>query len=364
MQCVHCFLEKISSDFPHCEDLACFHLPRTCLRCLVDRHQQGVDGCPECGTAIPSMSQLLSQVQMLDCPAFRDFDLINQMERQEALSASKKDWDEEGTIEVAVLDGRRQRLQVSRSMALGQVLASIQQKMEVPVSKQRLMYNGRSLTGGSSEAHRVTWGQLNVPFGSVIQLVVVMHQTNMGGQGCCESLIFDLEWDPVVVCHASGRDSTHFLNGSCLVLDRFGQPVTAVDFMNRSFESIHHEGPASKGNATQRITVDLSQLSPRCKYLFFVLSVFASYKRSSDLSMFRNPSVRLMDTSSGQVLHHYTARNAQRGKAVLLCCAKYDATGASWSVLEAGAPSHGNYKNYALMYKDAADLIESGWADH
>eukprot|EP00930_Biecheleria_cincta_P032887 TRINITY_DN22787_c0_g1_i1.p1 TRINITY_DN22787_c0_g1~~TRINITY_DN22787_c0_g1_i1.p1 ORF type:complete len:378 (-),score=75.24 TRINITY_DN22787_c0_g1_i1:511-1644(-) len=374
MQCSHCRLERCSSEFPTLLSKACDHAPGLCLTC-VDQlllltkgggYQGDAAKCPECQVPVTNEDQerLKAGLKSRDreCSAFKDLDALKSREAKAkedatAMSLGLDDGPQEGFIEVSVLDGRRCKLQLSRRSRLSEVKEMVRQKLDVPTGKQRLLFRGRDL-GGKDESNP-SWGSLGVPFGEVVQLVIIMYETASGSSGQrVRRMKFDLSWAAHPVRLRTGKITTHHLNGSCIILDSRGSMIESVDFQKRNYPGIEHGGPSSIRSPKQSITVNTAMLSSQCHYLFFTLSAFAP--GGVTLSKFEDLTVRLRDSDSLSSLATYTARQARDGEAVVLCCAKRDQTSDEWRVQVVGSESSGNTKNYAPLLTAVQRVVRSG----
>ncbi|CAJ1333584.1 unnamed protein product [Effrenium voratum] len=359
MQCNSCQARCCSSDFPAaalCE--TCDHPPTFCLACLGGVKQTG--RCPECGGGLQAedMERLMGALRHRnrECAAFHDLDTLKKRE-EEAKRTAHRDLlgiddgqPQSGDIEVTVLDGRRCKLRLCRRDRLSSVKRAIETQLAVPAGKQRLLFRGRDLTAEDDPC----WGTLGVPFGEALQLVIIMYETSSGSN--VRRLSFDLSWRPTLVTLRSGKVTCHHLNGSCILLNRFGRVLDTVDFQKRSCSGVQHGGPSSKHSPKQSLEVDMRMLPSDCSYLFFTLSGFAP--GGVTLAVFQDPSVHLRDRSSAKILASYTADRCRTGEAVVLCCAVRDERTNEWRVQQVGRGSSGNTKNYDGLYQTVRSLVD------
>jgi len=291
---------------------------------------------------------------------FRDLDVLRQKEhevRRQQETGADAGQPQEGKVEVSVLDGRRCTLSLTRRMRLSEVKEQIRTNLGVPEGKQRLVFRGRDLAAGDEENPR--WASLGVPFGEVIQLVVVMYETGPSASGhSVRRLSFDLSWTAVPTRLRSGKITTHHLNGSCIVMDGTCSVLKEVDFQQVHYIGIRHGGPSSIRNPSQSVTVDTTQLPPSCQYLFFTLSAFKP--GGVTLERFQDPSVRLRDAESKQTLASYRASQCGSEEAVVLCGASKDRVTGLWRVIEIGVRSDGNAKSYGPLHSTVRNLVARG----
>ncbi|CAE7526444.1 unnamed protein product, partial [Symbiodinium natans] len=360
MECSRCHGKKSSSDFP-ARIVGCEHPPTVCLTCLdnllpKDKTLSGM--CPECGhflstAEIQKIRRLMKHCNR-ECAVFRDLDLLSAREEEVKRQAELGlDLPQEGRVEVSVLDGRRLTLSLSRRMRLSEVKAEIRRGLHVPEGKQRLLFRGRDLTAShEGDPH---WSSLGVPFGEVIQLVIIMYETESNSRASTvRRLTFELSWTAVPTRLRSGKITTHHLNGSCILMDSACSVLGEVDFQRTRSSGISHGGPSSIRNPRQLITVDTAELPWNCRYLFFTLSAFKP--GGVTLESFQDPSVRLKNAVTMEQLASYNASRSGREEAVVLCCAAKDPTGGQWRVLEVGVRSDGNAKSYGALHATVRQL--------
>ncbi|CAE7231952.1 hypothetical protein AK812_SmicGene17508 [Symbiodinium microadriaticum] len=365
MECSRCRGKMSSSDFPDPVS-DCEHAPSICLTCLdnllpKDKHLSGM--CPECGKFLPE-SEIQKIRRMMkhcnrECAVFRDLDLLGareeEVKRQRDLGVDSLP--PEGNVEVSVLDGRRLTLSLSKRMRLSAVKEKIRNGLNVPEGKQRLLFRGRDLT--ANQADDPQWSSLGVPFGEVIQLVIIMYETgSTSSASAVRKLTFELSWTAVPTRLKSGKITTHHLNGSCIQLDSACNVLGEVDFQATRSSGITHGGPSSIRNPRQLITVDTTLLASTCRYLFFTLSAFKP--GGVTLESFQNPSVRLKNAVSMQQLASYNASRSGREEAVVLCCAVKDQISGNWRVQETGVRSDGNAKMYGPLHTTVRQLVLGG----
>ncbi|CAE7349580.1 unnamed protein product [Symbiodinium sp. CCMP2592] len=206
-----------------------------------------------------------------ECAIFHELDLLRERGEQ---ARSQRELDvfsnqpEEGTIQVALVDGIRHTLSVSRRMRLSEVKRQIKSSCGIAEGKQRLFFRGQDLSATGEESDP-RWGSVGVPFGQVIQLVIVMYET--GPNASVRKLSFELGWTPPC------SRKPHHLNGTCIVLDSRGHVLANVDFQSRYFSGVSHGGRSHRFNPRQLVTVDTDVLPSECHYLFFALSAYAPH---------------------------------------------------------------------------------------
>eukprot|EP00439_Symbiodinium_sp_Y106_P053002 s139_g7.t1 len=223
--------------------------------------------------------------------------------------------------------------------------------------KQRLLFRGRDLTANAEDDPQ--WSSLGVPFGEVIQLVIIMYETgSTNSASAVRKLTFEFSWTAVPTRLRSGKITTHHLNGSCILLDSACNVLGEVDFQATRSSGISHGGPSSIRNPRQLITVDTTLLASTCRYLFFTLSAFKP--GGVTLESFQNPSVRLKNAITMQQLASYNASRSGREEAVVLCCAVKDQISGNWRVQETGVRSDGNAKMYGPLHTTVRQLVLGG----
>mmetsp|Transcript_110959 Transcript_110959/g.237121 ORF Transcript_110959/g.237121 Transcript_110959/m.237121 type:complete len:354 (-) Transcript_110959:149-1210(-) len=334
MQCLGCGEAKLHHEFPFEGFSAlCVHAPAHCLRCLNSSRV-----CPQCGISKGPMRMrdIAKAIEHLACPVFSDLDAIQRSKQQavESLIAPS------GSVDVALMDGRRCTLELKSEMTLARIKEQIYQRLGVVVAQQRLMHGGQELKGDD-----LRWKDAKVQYGSVLQLVVIMYETGAAGRepgssGNVRALTFDLSWTGRLKTTSKGKTIINHLNGSCIAFDASKNHVCSVDFQHRSWRSIQHHGPSSNNSPRQRITVSMDDLGASVTYLFFTLSAGWSVT----LRDFENPMVQLRDAVTDKTLATYRAEQATHGQAVILCCAKRDVSSGTWRVQVIGSISGGSVK--------------------
>eukprot|EP00419_Tripos_fusus_P027953 CAMPEP_0172700940 /NCGR_PEP_ID=MMETSP1074-20121228/31268_1 /TAXON_ID=2916 /ORGANISM="Ceratium fusus, Strain PA161109" /LENGTH=301 /DNA_ID=CAMNT_0013522407 /DNA_START=314 /DNA_END=1216 /DNA_ORIENTATION=+ len=248
-----------------------------------------------------------------------------------------------GKVDIALLDGRRCTLEIQSETTLAWIKEQISKRLGVVVAQQRLMHGGEELKGDD-----LRWKNAKVQYGSVLQLLVVMYETEVQGRvpnggGNVRELTFDLSWTGRLKTTSRGKTIINHLNGSCIVFDASGNFLNAVDFQHLNWRSIQHHGPSSKISPRQKITVSMDRLGSGVTYLFFTLSAGWSH-HGPFLRDFENPMVQLRDAVTNRTLATYTAAQATHGQSVVLCCAKRDAVSGAWRVQRIGSLSEGSVK--------------------
>jgi len=365
MQCSLCRSGKLSQEFPTQISASCMHAPSTCLACLIkvldlsSLETMRKKSCPECSAVLtaPEVQELLhADLWQSCCFVFQDVDALKAQE-QEALADKLQRGieDKHGQVDVALLDGRRCSIDLSTATPLSEVKTEIKRRLGVPTAKQRLLYRGRDLncSDNIAQGDQQKWGDLDVPFGSVLQLVVIMYQTGSSahagaGQsaGGVSRMHFNLSW-------RAGFERKH-LNGTCIALDESGGLLGLADFRHTRFQSVHHGGPSTSSSSRQQLTVNVTGLSQDCEYLFFALSAFAP--AGLFLRSFADLKVELTDASSMKSLASYTAGQATSSEAIILCMASRDEVG--WLVEEVGRQSSGNHRDYGPLVDTAKRIMQ------
>jgi len=365
MQCNHCGSGKLSQEFPAQISADCMHAPSTCGTCLIkvldlsSSQTIRTRSCPECSavlTATDVHELLQADLWQSCCFVFKDVAALKTRE-QVALADKRQRGieDEYGQVDVALLDGRRCSFDLSTATPLSEVKMRIKSHLGVPTTKQRLLYRGRDLSASDNDAQgdQKKWGDLDVPFGSVVQLVVIMYQTGRSahfgrGQsaGGVSRMHFNLSW-------GAGHERKH-LNGTCIALDKYGTLLGFADFRHTRFQSVIHGGPSTRYSTRQQLTVDVTHLDPECECLFFTLSAFAP--AGLTLMSFQDLKVELMDASSMNTLASYTAGQATSSEAVILCKASREMHG--WLVEEVGRESSGNHRDYDPLVNTARRIMQ------
>lgn len=334
MFCLGCREEKLRHDFPpEGPTKQCRHAAQWCLKCVLS----SIDGafgakpcCPQCKAELDySESQELAGIlRQGDCLVFRDLEEIQKSELETATTLVPQS----GSIEIALLDGRRISIELTRTTTMRQLKELIQQRLGVGVSEQRIMHCGQEFKGDD-----LMWKDSKVKYGSVLQLVVVMYETGSLGDsvgGNVRELVFELSW--------IWQGAINHLNGSCIVLGENRQFLYSTDFLHLAWMSIWHHGRSSKQSPKQQITVTLSGVGADASYLFFTLSAYAP--GGVTLQNFLNPKVDLRDARTAAPLATYIAAQANYDEAVVLCCAKRDRASDTWRVQRVGSTSSGNVK--------------------
>lgn len=333
------------------------------MNCIVTRPDGLRQTCPDCSLELPVYEELLKSKKALESAAFPDFDAAVARQHQMKASLQAGTAEEAGWIQVSVLDGRSAKLMLTRTTPLRQVQASLAAQLEVPVAMQRLLFFGRSLTEGI-EARKCVWGDLEVPFGSTVQLVIQMYHQQVpdkvpGKEAASgvKRLRFELQWQAIDPRgRKPGQPFIHHLNGSCIILSERCRHLGTVDFLRQEWGSISHWGKSSRRRPWQVLSVDLEELPEECCFLFFTLSGFAP--AGLTLQVFQNPLVKLLDGDTEVELARYEAHRARAAEAVILCCVKLDPL-CGWRVLAIGRESAGNYRQYGPLLK-AVNLLAQG----
>ncbi|CAE8681025.1 unnamed protein product [Polarella glacialis] len=262
MQCGQCTVHKLSHEFPWQISALCDHSPTTCLVCISQKTSLNVvhaappttkaTACPECFVALSAediRSLWLVLCEQPSCLVFQDLDVLREREKAAQVAKMLRGAEEEhGQVSFALVDGRRCSVRVSTSTRLAELKEKVRQELDVPVARQRLLYRGRNLgenDKGEQDDNR-RWADLEVPWGSMLHLVVIMYETGSGIQsrqsggsgGSVKQLKFNLSW--------TGEMERKHLNGSCIVLNAAGSFVGHADFRNTRFQSVSHDGPSSK----------------------------------------------------------------------------------------------------------------------
>lgn len=258
---------------------------------------------------------------------------------------------------------------------MSEVREKIREQCSVPAQNQLLKCNKRTLNEDGNGRRR--WSEMQVNFGSIVQLVVVMHATTTPARSAnstgvqLRNLIFKLSWTQTLTGQKTefGRPQIIHLNGICSVFDDFGSELGYVWFKERWIHrlgwAIEHSGPSGHGKATQSICVDLQQLGRQAKYLFFTLSSMKG------LSSIRDPSVALFDSRRQKLAEYSPGMRRQTdarsdGASIILCCAKRQPDG-SWITVECGVPTDGwvsgTKSNYPPISAATRELIQTHFQD-
>lgn len=354
MQCESCKALKLSEEFPELLSTRCDHTPSWCLRCVQIRLAEEVSSqqklrCPVrgCGlhVTLVEFERLKERLQMLHCPvpaelqARRDnADAIATLNEVSLLSV--------GIIRVAIMDGRSHEVSVTAGTTLSQLMQKISVVSRVAPGSQ-LLVHGEHRLDSSSQGPR-TLRELKIPFGSQLNLVVLMHAVAGVGAAAVSgsTLTFSLSWTPLQI-HGSftdaGRPKIYQLQGTCTALSRTGKEIEVIGTQNVHGTGIGHSGSSGFENPTQTISVWLSSLGADCYFLFFTLSC------RHGLANIVNPAVALSD-EHGRTLATYNPDMASlplpelsgaEGGAIVLCCAKKREVDESWIVAQCGSPSAG-----------------------
>lgn len=356
--CIHCMQPKMYDEFP--DDFAgiCEHMLTWCLQCLIEHNR------PTFGTGLPTSCPEITcrkyiKREDLDiikgcrdtllCPVFHDLTMLDEMRKK----AEATTIPHSGAINVALLDGQRCSLEITRNDTLQEIKKQIHARLGIPVSQQRLMHGGRELKPDSTE-----WREVKVSYGSVLQVVVVMYEASVGhgvsGGRFVQALNFELTWIGRHVMRR-GRPTINHLNGSCLAFSADARHEASVDFTNLYWGSVCHHGRSSSGCARQMITVNVASLPRNVDYLFFTLSAYAP--GGITLADFEEPKVELRDALTHEVLANYIAKRAVHDEAVILCCAKRDDLSQKWRVQRIGKTSSGCVKYPAELISSIKRLI-------
>jgi tellurium resistance protein TerZ len=160
-------------------------------------------------------------------------------------------------------------------------------------------------------------------------------------------VIFELNW-------TFPGSATDFLDGSCLFYQ--GEAfVGIVDYSAHQAAGILHSGDVMttvSGHHDMRIQLDaIPKLIDR---LFFALSAY----NCGNLSLFRNPSVKVYDERQPtKQLCQYAISSAGSSSAVIMCCL-YRSSG-GWEVSAVGRHSGGTVRDYGQMKHTCLQLIRA-----
>lgn len=358
MQCSRCSSKRCSFDFP--EPLSkCKHPPSGCLTCLDELlPKDSMPGkCLECHEplSVEDIDNIRSSLKHgnRECAIFHELDLLHQkgeQARNEQEPDVASNQPEEGTIQVSLVDGTRYTLSVARRMRLSEVKRRITSRCGVAEGKQRLFFGGQDL-GAKAKDTDPPWGSVGVPFGQVVQLVIIMYET--GPNASVRRLSFELSW------MAPDSNRPLHLNGTCIVLDSWCNVMASVDFRRTDFAGVVHAGRSTRCNPRQFVTVDTAGLPSECRYLFFTLSAYAP--GGVTLSSFQDPAVHLQNADSGEMLASYTPnRRYADEEAIVLCCAVKDKLSDDWRVQQIGVPSDGNWSYYGPLHSTVSKMVSDG----
>ncbi|ULH17236.1 TerD family protein (plasmid) [Deinococcus sp. KNUC1210] len=162
-----------------------------------------------------------------------------------------------------------------------------------------------------------------------------------------------LGWDAAT--HGTRID----LDAGCLVFDERKKDIDKVWFMKLSGQNraIVHSGDNLTGDGSgddERISIDLSALSPQVKWLVFTINSFSG----QNFAAVRNAFCRLVDDTTGQELARYDLGAV--GAATAMIMAKLERTGGSgaddgWHLTALGEPGSG--MTVRAMVKPALRLL-------
>jgi len=328
----------LSQEFPTQISTSCDHAPSVCLRCvqtfLASLTASGIPRCPECGVSINDdrHSNIKGCLASLGCAALRD------LASSDKCSVTDFKPKARGIVTIAMMNGSTFQIEISNSMLLTEVRDAISEASGITPSRQLLKYMGRTIEDKLGIRQR--WHDLNIPFGSILHLVVLMCTVKASSQVHGDVLNFRLEWDPTFLgtYNTSGNPKIAQLQGFCTALDERGIEKGIVHFQCHRDQScaLCHSGSSGYSNPLQQITVYLPNLPLRVSYLFFGVCC------RQGLDYIKNPSVSLVDSTS-RILAEYTPNVQQSatsastnvGGAVVLCCAVRTSDD-NWKVMQCG----------------------------
>uniref|UniRef100_A0A0G4H998 Ubiquitin-like domain-containing protein n=1 Tax=Chromera velia CCMP2878 TaxID=1169474 RepID=A0A0G4H998_9ALVE len=286
---------------------------------------------------------------------------------------------EEGSIDVVLLNGETFKIRFRNDKKIKDVKEEIRRKSQIPVHRQRLVFSGQAISppeGSSEETTEWRNAEPHVPFGSTLQLVILLYTEEQdrgfggplgaltggaaagGGVGeTVEEINFVMTWTHGEKRdYGDGRMKLRYLNGTCIVYDSHVNQMGICDFQNvRGLSGIVHSGPANEWNASQVMTVRLRQVSRDARFLFFSLSDSRSFRRG-DLSYFRDPAVQLTDARTGRDLSgRESVRRGGTMGCVLICVAWRRDRVAPWRVEVIDSPCRANFG----VYDQLEQLCES-----
>jgi len=338
MKCSRCLVCKLSQEFPTEISASCDHAPSVCLRCvgtfLASLTTSGIPRCPECGVSINDdrHSKIKGCLASLGCGALSDL----------ALSEKCPDTDcnpkTTGMVTIAMMNGSAIQIEVTNNMLLKEVSEAISQESGVTPLRQLLKYKGRTIE--DKLGIRQKWCDLNIPFGSILHLVVLMYTVQGSSRVHGNDLEFRLNWEVTRLSGKTkhGRPRIAQLQGFCTALDKHGKETSIVHFDCRTDEScaLRHSGSSGYENPLQKITVYLPDVPQFVSYLFFGVCC------RQGLDYIINPSISLLDGGS-RILAEYTpclqqsaiSASTNNGGAVVLCCAVRTFED-NWRVMQCG----------------------------
>lgn len=372
MQCSSCKERKLSEEFPEMISERCEHAPEWCLQCVQENFRPHEPSC-YCGARVQILEfqRLKNRLLFLHCPVpaelARRRDIAEKSPAPEASAA--------GSITVKILDGRSYEVSVVSGSTLKQLAESIQKQSGVVPGCQLLFHHDRRLDVTADGFQTLV--AMKIPFGSVLNLVVLMHAESRLGSGNVvsgDSLSFLMAWKASQIggkVTDSGNPKIYQLQGTCTALNKGGEEIDIVGTQNISaFNSaIVHSGDSSFRNPSQNIFVDLLCLPSEVYYLFFTLSC------RYGLEQIIAPSVTLRDATQKKLASYspetalLSRPYAAEGGAIVLCCAKKSESIGSWIIVECGTASDGylhfQYKQAdQARYAPIAENIETVLGSH
>jgi len=122
-------------------------------------------------------------------------------------------------ITIAMMNGSTIQIGINNNMLLAEVREAISQESGIAPSKQLLKYKGRSIEDKVGIRHK--WSDSNIPFGSILHLVVLMYTIQGSSQVHGDALEFRLKWEVTLLGGRTtkGRPKIAQLQGFSIALD-------------------------------------------------------------------------------------------------------------------------------------------------
>ncbi|RUS34794.1 TerD domain-containing protein [Jimgerdemannia flammicorona] len=371
MRCAQCEADKLSVEFPETAVTdACEHIPTNCLRCLAVQFSQQKPPnasktisssfgktCPECDVPL-SQKDWLRFTDAVEAPAFalnvtnigvitnekgvlqpKSASLTAASSASNAKGSSSTSAAEPGPLTtgefyVVLLTGERFPFSLKNHTGVQALKTALKKVANVEPTKQKLIFQGTEL----NEHGQDSLAAYGIGPGSYIQLIIILFAITSGS--LVRNVTFRLYWG----YPATGKD---YLDGTCLVFRDGPEDIMVYDYMHRfrpPFPHIKHSGDVMDDvgkRGHHEIVVDLANLPPDVRQLYFVLSSF----QSPTIGHFPNPSFQMFDRDKPtEQLCSYTIANAKDHQAVILACVSRTVQG--WQVAAVGRLSLGNVNDY------------------
>ncbi|CAG8534104.1 5674_t:CDS:2 [Paraglomus occultum] len=354
MKCTNCKIDKLSNEFPSAVlTERCDHVSSHCLRCLIDllkKQKEGEYECPECKTAV-SRDDFK---QLTDAWEDASFKLdVSQIGRQHLVANlkaanNKEEIVQKGDIYVVLLNGERIVIDYSVVSTVLALRQQIYAKNRIEIAKQKLVYNGVELMDYTNENRATKLVDYGIRANSHIQLIVILYEITQAES--VKNLVFDLDW---------GFPANHpdYLDGTCFLYtgNQYWRKYDYQSVFYPATPSMRHSGDVID-NANKRghhkITAKLDELPLEVTLLFFILSSWDS----PTIGHFKTPKFHLFDQEHpDKNLCSYELKKAANTQAVIMCCVARTAHG-MWNVIQVGAESAGNAKDYTAIERKIETL--------